>query len=89
MNLSLTAAINTDSLAIAALRTSVAEHLTRRHGKGHWSSCVTEGSVLRDIKTSRVLAVLISGLKAWEPGPPTSRRDKLKQKVLVMFHRLW
>ena len=41
--------------AIAALRTSVAEHLTRRYGKGHWSSGVSEKSVLRTIKTSRVL----------------------------------
>ena len=57
MNFSVATAIRTDALAIASLRTSVAEHLTRRHGKGHWSPCVTERSVLRDINTSRVLAV--------------------------------
>ena len=57
MNFSVATAIHTDAPAIASLRTCVAEHLTRRQGKGHWSSCVTEGSVLNDIKTSRVLAV--------------------------------
>ena len=55
MKISVTAASETDAPAIAALRTSVAEHLTHQHGKGHWSSCVTEKSVLRTIKTSRVL----------------------------------
>ena len=55
MKISVTTASETDAPAIAALRTSVAEHLTRRYGKGHWSSCVTEKNVLRTIKTSRVL----------------------------------
>ena len=40
---------------IASLRTSVAEDLTARYGKGHWSSPVTEATVLRGIATSRVL----------------------------------
>ena len=55
MKISVTTASEADAPAIAALRTSVAEHLTRQFGKGHWSSCVTEKSVLRTIKTSRVL----------------------------------
>lgn len=55
MNLSFTAATDVDAAAIALLRTSVAEHLTRRYGRGHWSSCVTEKGVLRGIQTSRVL----------------------------------
>ena len=55
MKISVTTASEADAPAIAALRTSVAEHLTRKFGKGHWSSCVTEKSVLRTIKTSRVL----------------------------------
>ena len=55
MKISVTSASETDAPAIAALRTSVAEDLTRQFGKGHWSSCVTEKSVLRTIKTSRVL----------------------------------
>ncbi len=44
-----------DAAAIAALRTAVAEHLTALHGRGHWSSVVTERGVLRAIATSRVL----------------------------------
>ncbi len=55
MNLSVTTAADEDAPAIASLRTSVAEHLTRRYGRGHWSAEATEKSVLRGIKTSRVL----------------------------------
>lgn len=55
MRLSVATAKNADAPAIAALRTSVANHLTAQHGRGHWSSCTTEKSVLRAIKTSRVL----------------------------------
>jgi GNAT superfamily N-acetyltransferase len=57
MNLSVSAAIEDDAGAIAALRTAVAENLTSRYGQGHWSSIVTENSVLRSIQTSRVLVV--------------------------------
>jgi GNAT superfamily N-acetyltransferase len=57
MKILVTTASEADAPAIAALRTSVAEHLTRQFGKGHWSSCVTEKSVLRSIKTSRVLVM--------------------------------
>lgn len=42
--------------AIAALRRSTSEQLTLQYGRGHWSSCPTEPSVVRDIKNSRVLA---------------------------------
>ena len=55
MKILVTTASEADASVIAALRTSVAEHLTSQHGKGHWSSCVTEKSVLRTIKSSRVL----------------------------------
>lgn len=44
-----------DAGAIAALRRSTSEHLTLQYGRGHWSSCPTEPSVVRDIETSRVL----------------------------------
>jgi len=44
-----------DAPSIAALRTSVAQKLTRDHGRGHWSSCATERGVQRALKTSRVL----------------------------------
>ena len=55
MKILVTTASDADAPAIAALRTSVAEHLTTQYGQGHWSSCVTEKSVLRTIRTSRVL----------------------------------
>lgn len=55
MNLSITTATDADASAIASLRTAVAEHLTQQYGQGHWSSPVTEKSVLRGIQTSRVL----------------------------------
>ena len=55
MKLSVTTAGDADAAEIAALRTSVAQHLTDQYDRGHWSSCVTERSVLRSIKTSRVL----------------------------------
>ena len=41
--------------ALAALHTAVAEGLTRRYGKGHWSSPVSEKSVLHGMRTSKVL----------------------------------
>jgi GNAT superfamily N-acetyltransferase len=55
MKLSITEATAADALALALLRTSVAENLTRQYGRGHWSLPVTEKSVLRGIETSRVL----------------------------------
>ena len=44
-----------DAPALASMRTAVADDLTRRYGRGHWSSVGTERGVLRDIQTSRVL----------------------------------
>ena len=55
MKLSLATATLADAATLAALRTSAADHLTGLHGRGHWSSQVTEAGVLRGIKTSRVL----------------------------------
>ena len=55
MKISVTRARDSDASEIAELRTCVAEHLTGRHGAGHWSSSVTEKSVLRSIRTSCVL----------------------------------
>jgi GNAT superfamily N-acetyltransferase len=57
MKLSITTATDADASAIAVLRTSVAENLTRQYGRGHWSLPVTEKSILRSIETSRVLVV--------------------------------
>ena len=55
VELSFATATEVDVSAIAALRTAVSEHLTRKHGRGHWSSCPTETSVLRGLRASRVL----------------------------------
>lgn len=55
MRLSVGAASDTDAPAIASLRSAAAQRLTRDYGRGHWSSCATDKSVLRAIQTSRVL----------------------------------
>lgn len=44
-----------DAPEIAILRTAVALDLTRRYGKGHWSSAATERGVLNDLRTGSVL----------------------------------
>jgi len=50
-----------DASELAALHTAVAEHLTRRHGKGHWSSKTTERGVLFALRTSRVIVACDGG----------------------------
>ena len=40
--------------ALAALHTAVAEDLTRRYGKGHWSSPISEKAVLLGMRTAKV-----------------------------------
>ena len=56
MKVSVELADSHEAGAIAALRRSTSEQLTLQYGRGHWSSCPTEPSVVRDIKNSRVLA---------------------------------
>lgn len=46
-----------DAAAVAALYNAVAENLTDRHGKGHWSRCTTERGVLWALRISRVYLV--------------------------------
>ena len=54
-----------DAEDIAALRTAVAERLTRDFGRGHWSVVATGRGVLHQIRNSRVLvARTSSGLVA-------------------------
>ena len=53
--LSVSVATAADVSAIVSLRAAAAQDLTRRHGRGHWSSCPTEKGILRALKTSRVL----------------------------------
>jgi GNAT superfamily N-acetyltransferase len=48
-------AVEADAAEIAALRTGVAERLTQDFGPGHWSGAVTEKTVLRAIRTARVI----------------------------------
>jgi GNAT superfamily N-acetyltransferase len=55
MELSFSTATDADARAVAALRAAVATDLTFRYGHGHWSSISSEGGVLRDIATARVL----------------------------------
>jgi GNAT superfamily N-acetyltransferase len=55
MTLVFTLATPSDVDAVVSLRAAVAQDLTARHGRGHWSSVGSEKSVLRDIRTSLVL----------------------------------
>lgn len=55
MSLTIAAATDADVAAIVTLRNRVADDLTGRHGRGHWSYRVTEKGVARDLQTSRVL----------------------------------
>lgn len=48
-------ATEADAPALAALHSAVAGDLTRTFGKGHWSSSASEGSVQRNIATSKVI----------------------------------
>ena len=50
-----------DAPELAAMRTAVARELTRQHGRGHWSSDVTEKGVLRAIRSSRVIVAREGG----------------------------
>jgi GNAT superfamily N-acetyltransferase len=43
-----------DAAKVAALRNAVAERLTSRYGKGHWSSNSSEKGVLYNLRTSKV-----------------------------------
>ena len=63
MTLLFTVATPSDVDAVVSLRAAVAQDLTARHGRGHWSSVGSEKSVLRDIRTSHVIL-------AWEDHLP-------------------
>jgi GNAT superfamily N-acetyltransferase len=64
MKLSVSTATPDDAGSIATLRNAVAAELTRRHGRGHWSSDVSERAVLRAISTSRVIVARRKGALA-------------------------
>ena len=41
-----------DAVALAALHTAVADHLTHQHGRGPWSAQASEKGVLYAMRTS-------------------------------------
>lgn len=46
-----------DAAALAALHASVAQDLTAKYGKGHWSSAASEKGVLFQMRTGKVFVV--------------------------------
>jgi GNAT superfamily N-acetyltransferase len=48
-------AVEADALAIAAVRTAAADQLTKRFGKGHWSSPATDNGVIRSMKHAKLV----------------------------------
>lgn len=59
MDFKLTKATETDAPAIAKLHTAVAETLTLEHGRGHWSSAVSERGVLFAMRIASVLVARV------------------------------
>ena len=55
MTVSISAAKKADAAALAALRSGVAQDMTRQFGQGHWSACPSKAEVLRQLRASRVL----------------------------------
>ena len=53
--LSICIATMSDARALAALRSSVAQGMTRRFGAGHWSACPGRAEVVRQLRASHVL----------------------------------
>lgn len=54
-NISLSVATTGDARALVALRTAVAQGMTRRFGEGHWSACPGRAEVVRQLRASHVL----------------------------------
>lgn len=54
-NLTFALATDDDVPALAALRATVAAHLTHAHGRGHWSAAGTEAGMARTVGNARVL----------------------------------
>ena len=55
MQLTFSAATETDVPALTEMRNAATERLTRDFGQGHWSGLVSERGVLQGLKTSLVL----------------------------------
>jgi GNAT superfamily N-acetyltransferase len=54
MSLKIQPGTTRDAAKLAALHTAIAEHLTRLHGSGPWSTKTSEKGVLYAMRTSRV-----------------------------------
>ena len=63
MELTFALATDLDAAALAALHASVAETLTRRFGRGRWSSGQTERSVMNDLRNPKFLRILTAHLE--------------------------
>ena len=55
MDLRVGDATDADAALIAVLRTAAADDLTRRYGHGHWSSPVSEPTIRRGMRGTRVI----------------------------------
>ena len=53
-NVPISPATPRDARAIAALRTDVADGMTRQFGHGHWSACPSKAEVVRQLRASQV-----------------------------------
>jgi GNAT superfamily N-acetyltransferase len=53
--------IERDAASLATLHTSVAEHLTKEHGTGPWSSGTSERGMLFAMRTSKVFVARLGG----------------------------
>ena len=60
MELTFSIANEAEASAIAALRNSAAEALTRKYGQGNWSSATTEKSILREVARPKFQLTLIA-----------------------------
>jgi GNAT superfamily N-acetyltransferase len=54
-DISISAATARDARPLAALRTAVAQEMTRQFGEGHWSTCPSKAEVVRQLRASHVL----------------------------------
>lgn len=76
-----------DAAAITAIRRSTSEQLTIQYGHGHWSSCPTERSVLRDIEKSRVLVARSGGVIVGTLGLDTQKPWAIDLKYFTVVPR--
>jgi GNAT superfamily N-acetyltransferase len=60
MKLVFATADDSDAIALAALHSAVAAHLTRQFGPGRWSSAPTKKGVLNDLRRPKFSRILIA-----------------------------